>query len=176
MTTSASTVAWIGAGGVIVGAAVGAFASWITAVMISRHAAREARDDRRRAAYSAFLGALDEILALYLRPGDFGQQLDTDPALAQSVRQALSSIAHTSVAVLLAGSPKARNAVQGIDHARWEIAAALITSDPTYRERLFPLMQQFVGVKTEITDLGREELGGPHPLWKIRRRRGPGIR
>jgi hypothetical protein len=174
MTTSASTVAWIGAGGVIVGAAVSAFASWITTVVTSRHTATEARDDRRRAAYSAFLGALDEILALCLGPGDFGQQLDTDPVLAQGVRQALSSIAHTSVAVLLSGSPEAREAVQGIDHARWGVVAALI--DPAQRGKLYPLMQQFVDVKTEITDLGREELAGPQPWWKIRGRRGPGIR
>ena len=138
-----------------------------------------ARDDRRRAAYSAFLGALDEILALYLRylgPSDFGQQLDTDPALAQSFRQALSSIAHTGVAVLLAGSPEARNAVQGIDHARWEVfVAALI--DPAQREKLPSLMAQFIDVKTQITDLGRKELAGPQPWWTaIRGRRGPNNR
>jgi hypothetical protein len=161
MTTSASTVAWIGAGGVIVGAAVGAFASWITAVVTSRHAATEARDDRRRAAYSAFLGALDEILALYLGPGDFGERLDTDPTLARDVRQALSSIAHTTVAVLLSGSPEAREAVQDIDHARWGVFAALI--DPAQRGNLHPWVQQFINVKTKITDLGREELSGPQP-------------
>jgi hypothetical protein len=178
MTTTASTVAWIGAGGVIVGAAVGAFASWITAAVTSQHAAVEARDDRRRAAYSAFLGALDEILALYFRypgPDHFLQQLDTDPELAQSVRQALSSIAHASVAVLLAGSPEARNAVQGIDQARWGFAAAFI--DPAQRKKLSSLITQFIDVKTEITDLSRKELAGPQPWWTtIRGRRRPNIR
>jgi hypothetical protein len=164
MTTSASTVAWIGAGGVILGAVVGALASWVTAVVTSQRAAREARDDRRRIAYSAFISALDEILALYLRPGDFGQQLANNPAFAEGIRQALSSIGHTSVAVLLAGSPRARSAVEGIDSARWAVVAAL-TSPAT--AQVYPFMQQFVTVKKEITDIGREDLTEPRPFWKI---------
>ena len=128
-------------------------------MVTSRHAAAEARDDRRRAAYSAFLGALDEILALFFRSSDFGQQVHTDPALAQGLRQALSSIAHASVAVLLAGSPEARNAVQGIDKARWGAAEALI--NPAERGKLYSSMSQFGELRIKITDLARKELDGP---------------
>jgi hypothetical protein len=165
MTTSDSTVAWIGAGGVIIGAAVGAIASWITAAVTSRHAAMNARDDRRRAAYLAFLGALDEILALFLTAGNFEQELDANPAFADSVRQASSSIASTSVAVLLAGSQRARNVVKGIENARWGVLGALI--DPTRRENLGQFMQQFANVQAEIANIADEELNEPQPWWKI---------
>jgi hypothetical protein len=172
MTASAGTVAWIGAGGVIIGAAVGAFSGWITAAVTSRRAAGEARGERRREAYAAFLGALDEILSLYLKAEDFGQQLRNDPDFAPLARQALSSIAHTSVAVLLAGSDAAREKVKGIEDARWALYRLLKTPDDL--EGLGLRLQQIADLQKVFGDLATDELRGPQP-WRaiLTKRRSP---
>jgi hypothetical protein len=172
MTASVGTVAWIGAGGVIVGAAVGAFSGWLTAAVTGRRAAREARDERRREAYAAFLGALDEILSLYLKAKDFSEQLKDDPGFAPLARQALSSIAHTSVSVLLAGSEDARAAVHGIEDARWALYGLLKTPDDL--EGLSARLQQIAVLQKTFGDLAADELRGPQP-WRdiLKKRRSP---
>jgi hypothetical protein len=160
--TSGGTVALIGAGGIVVGAAVGAFASWVTAVVISTRAAEEARDERRRGAYGAFLRALDELLSLYLTSEDFGQQLKDDPDLAPLARQALSSIAHTSVAVLLAGSAQAGVAAKGIEDARWGLFRMLKNpDDPEGHSSQW--LQQIADLQKSFGDLAKKELDGPQP-------------
>jgi hypothetical protein len=169
MTTSVATVAWIGAGGVIIGAVVGALASWVTAVVTSRRAAGEARDARRREAYGAFLGSLDEILSLYLTPEDFGRQLKEDPDFAPLARKALSSISRTSVGVILSGSEEARTAVKGIEDARWGLYAIL--KKPDDLAGLSSLLQQIAELQVSFGDLAKEELVGPPRRGILRKHR-----
>jgi hypothetical protein len=170
MTTSVATVAWIGTGGVVVGAVVSALASWLTAVVISTRAAGEARSERRRGAYGAFLGSLDEILSLYLTPEDFGRQLKEDPDFAPLARKALSSISRTSVGVVLTGSEEARTAVKGIENARWGLYAIL--KKPDDLAGLSSLLQQIAELQVSFGDLAKEELAGP-PRRRILRKRRP---
>jgi hypothetical protein len=91
MATDTSMAAWIGAGGVVIGAAVGALSGWASAAISSSRARRDARDDRRLAAYAAFLGALDEILGTYTLSSweEFAAGLDLDPEFRESFSQAL---------------------------------------------------------------------------------------
>jgi hypothetical protein len=174
MAASGNTVAWIGAGGIIIGAAVGAISGWASAAIASSRARRDAQDDRRRAAYAAFLGALDGILSLTLtEPTETDYRLDHDPEYRKSVSHALESINRTCVDVTLVGSEKARTKVTGIEDVRWGAVGGL---DPKHRLKLHQAIKKFAHVSTNFTDLARNELAGRAPFWRriFHRMRPPG--
>jgi hypothetical protein len=164
MAADTSTVAWIGAGGVVIGAAIGALSGWASAAISSSHARRDARDNRRRAAYATFLGALDEILRIYTISSDWTQfvaRLNRDPEFRDSFSQALASVNRTCVDVILAGSPRAYREVKGIEDARWKAVNGL---QDLQGDDLPNAMQVFAKVQAEFTDLARKELAGQSAL------------
>jgi hypothetical protein len=165
MAADTSTVAWIGAGGVIVGAAVGAVSGWASAAIGSSQARRDARDDRRRAAYAAFLGALDEILGIYtLLPWDkFEARLDNDPEFHRSFSEALGSVNRTCAGVILVGSREAHKEVEGIEGARWRAVNGLWDRQG---DDLPDAMRVFADVSANFVDLARKELAGQPALWR----------
>src|SRR5690349_1366897 len=164
MLNEASTVAWIGAGGVVIGAAVGALSGWASAAIGSSRARRDARNDRRRAAYAAFLGALDEILGIYSLSSswqEFATRLDIDPEFRESFSQALGPVNRTCVDVILVGSPRAYKAVEGIEGARWRAVNGL---KDLQGHDLPNAMRVFTSVRANFTTLARKELAGQPDL------------
>jgi hypothetical protein len=159
MTADTSTVAWIGAGGVVIGAIVGALSGWASAVIASKHTRSDARTDRRRDAYAAFIGAVDQILSLLLAPDPVydapADRLEHDPAFAESLSQTLGSIDHAYVSVAMVGSKAAQKALEEVQGTRWRFLGAL--RDPEHKD-LIPLVSVFAGRSSEIIEIARSEL------------------
>jgi hypothetical protein len=132
MAASATTVALIGASGVVIGAIVGALSGWASAAITSRHSRRDSRADRRRGAYSAFISAAEELTRAFLVL-DTMQDRSAAPGATfrDSLAPTVASIDRAYVAVLLADSTgPARSAADQVRRQAWRILEYLRTHPP----------------------------------------------
>src|SRR5262245_3029607 len=101
--------ALITGGAVLVGALAGGTISGLSTWVSSRQSRKDARDDRRRTAYAAFIGAQEELRRVVLA----WQTADLPPApdgtFGRTIAKAVGSVDRAFVAVTLAGPQKAQD-------------------------------------------------------------------
>ena len=104
-------------GAALAGAGVGWLASW-TAGQRSR---AETRDDRRRAAYAAFIRTAEELTRLLVA----GDTMETPPApdslFGENVARLVGSVDREYVTVLLTGPEQARAAADDVRQKAWAL-------------------------------------------------------
>ena len=156
MAASTATVAWIGAGGVIIGAAVGALSGWASAVISSSKTRKDAVAGRRRSAYADYIEALDGFLRLLLAPGAL-ENRGAMPEFEHAFDLAVRSVDRSCVAVLLAGSKEAREAAEEMRDSRWALSEVLLVK-PGDAAAVALLANGLARMSDDFTELARTEL------------------
>lgn len=111
----------ITAAAAIAGAGVGWLASWTA----GRRSRAEARDDRRRGAYGAFIGAAEEILHLLTYSGTMKTAPTPDSLFGENLAQAVGSVDRAYVGVLLAGPEAAWTVADEVRQGCWALLTYL---------------------------------------------------
>src|SRR5215831_6610982 len=113
--------ALITGGAVVVGALAGGTISGLSTWASSRQSRKDARDDRRRTAYAAFIGAQEELRRVVLA----WQIADLPPApdstFGRAIAKAVGSVDRAFVAVTLAGPQKAQDDADDVRGKAWGV-------------------------------------------------------
>jgi len=113
--------ALITGGAVLVGALAGGTISGLSTWASSRQSRKDARDDRRRTAYAAFIGAQEELRRVVLA----WQTADLPPApdstFGRAIAKAVGSVDRAFVAVTLAGPQKAQDDADDVRGKAWGV-------------------------------------------------------
>jgi hypothetical protein len=144
MAASTTTLALIGAGGVVLGALVGGISGWGTAMITGHRARKDAQEMRRREAYTIFLAAIDRLDRFRLTQRNFNN-VDTIEALSSLVNEILEAIHLSYAAIHLAGSKKAQDSAEEVIKSVWIIHdILLIPVDADKASQLRPAFEAFV--------------------------------
>lgn len=102
----------------IVGALVGGGIGWLASWTAARRSSQEARDDRRRNAYSSFIAAADELTRLMKGGPATGEG---PPAVTPELRTVLAAIERACAGVTLIGPQDTGRAAENVRAKAWEI-------------------------------------------------------
>jgi hypothetical protein len=152
--------ALITGGAAVVGALVGGGISWLANWTTTRRSSEEARDERRRTAYVAFLAGAEELnrLVTTAQPGIFtlsGSGLD----FREELTATLGPIDRAYVAVSLVGPKTADQTAEKVRSQAWVTVDLLRKSklgDPVGRQ--LGEIESYQGLCDEFADLARKIL------------------
>jgi hypothetical protein len=116
--------ALITGGAVVVGVLVGGTVTAVTTWTTIRRSRKDTRDDRRRAAYAAFIGAQEELRRV-LDAWETADPLPTADEFAPAIAQTVNSVDRAFVAVTLAGPPKAQGRADEVRGKAWGVYNAI---------------------------------------------------
>ena len=120
--------ALITGGAVVVGALAGGTISGMSTWASSRQSRKDARDDRRRSAYAAFIGAQEELRRVVLAwqaadlpPTAADLPSTPDGTFGRAIAKAVGSVDRAFVTVTLAGPQKARDDADDVRGKAWGV-------------------------------------------------------
>ena len=108
-------------GAAIVGALAGGAIVGLTTWTGGRTSRKDTRDDRRRAAYAAFIGAQEELRRVLEAWETVDPQLIPDSRAGPAIAQAVGSVDRAFVAVTLAGPLKAQHSADDVRGKAWGV-------------------------------------------------------
>ena len=161
MAAGAAEVALIGAGGVVVGAAVGALSGWASAAVASRSSRRGDCASRRRTAYAAFIGAAEELIRLLGASDTMKERPAPESLFGVNLGQAVGSVDRMYVAVLLDGSQEAKTAAKEVRQKSWDLYLWLrgpVEPGVNSLDRLASLAGEYAAATDAFTKLAADEL------------------
>ena len=106
--------------GVLAGGTITGLITWTT----MRRSRKDTRDDRRRAAYAAFIGAQEELRRV-LDAWETADPLPTADEFGPAIAQTVNSVDRAFVAVTLAGPPKAQGRADDVRGKAWGVYNAI---------------------------------------------------
>jgi hypothetical protein len=108
-------------GAVVVGALAGGTISGMSSWVSSRQSRKDARDDRRRSAYAAFIGAQEELRRVVLAWQSADLPPTPDGTFGRAIAKAVGSVDRAFVAVTLAGPQKAQDDADDVRGKAWGV-------------------------------------------------------
>lgn len=154
--TGPVTIALIGVGGVVAGAAVGAFSGWWTARLTSQQAVKVARSERRREAYETFFSCAAALERAFTPSG----RVRNDERLAAVVEapQSIKALHDSGTAVRIVGTSEAVSAGNAIYDQAWEMYAASLQDPQPTDEQMVPLLNRYGQLMETFLKVVRREL------------------
>ena len=122
--TDTSTAIITGAAAVI-GTALGGGISWLSGWGATRRARADARAERRRAAYAAFIAAQNELTRVVFAWKTAENTPAPDARFGDAIAQAVGAVDRATVAITLAGPTKAAASASDVREKAWAIYYAL---------------------------------------------------
>jgi gas vesicle protein len=121
MSGSDSVPILITGGAAIVGALAGGAIGWLSAWTAMHRSGKDSRDDRRRAAYAAFIAAQEELRRILLAWETVEPPPAAESRFGPAVAQTVSSVDRAFVAVVLAGPRKAKDHADDVRDQAWGV-------------------------------------------------------
>jgi gas vesicle protein len=103
--------------GALAGGAIGGFSTWAGI----HRSGKDSRDDRRRAAYAAFIAAQEELRRILLAWRTAEPSPAPDARFGPAIAQAVGSVDRAFVAVVLAGPRKAKDHADDVRDQAWGV-------------------------------------------------------
>jgi hypothetical protein len=116
---------FITGGGVVVGAVTGGLICALSSRAALRSSRKDARDNRRRDAYTAFIGAQEELTRVVFDRETAGPPPESDSVWGPAIAQAVGSVDRALVAVLLAGPSEAQERARDVRDRASDIYRAI---------------------------------------------------
>jgi hypothetical protein len=116
---------FITGGGVVVGAITGGLIGALSSRTAIRASRKDARDNRRRDAYTAFIGAQEELTRAVFDWETADPPPESDSLWGPAIAQAVGSVDRALVAVLLAGPSEAQERARGVRDRASDIYRAI---------------------------------------------------
>jgi hypothetical protein len=118
----------------VVGSLVGGGISWLANWTTTRRTSKEARDERRRTAYAAFLAAAEELGRL-MTTARVGAGFISGPSLQKDLAAMIGPIDRTQVAIALVGPQTVQQAADDVRRKAWELLTGCVTASGPWTRR-----------------------------------------
>ncbi len=142
--------------GVIVGGAITSLSSWTT----SRRQREDARNERRRGAYAAFIGTAEELTRLLIAHDTMENPPAPDSRFGDNLARAVGAIDRAYVGVLLVGPEKGRTGADELRQKAWQVLGWARRPEPGTRiEELAALAAEYATACEVFARIARDVLG-----------------